>query len=282
MLKDYQKLIKHVKKNQVPGRESRAYSEDRRMVPSCCITTPKLSRTELIDKPLFAKDSWKKFWGICKENFPLHSVHGGASNIKQIEDCERNQSAMLNFLDMPCTTMQNLLNGGRVFEIGYGYGYFGKQIMRKKTWNADYYGIDYIASDKSLLKYKKNGRKRFYEIDKSGIPEKFLSQKFDMIYSVNVMQHLTKTQRQEYFSQAARMMTTESVLYFDVFEWNKEKGDTPRDGYATVFFGAKTHIETPEEMENMLDKAGLRIFDRKIKPGCCDETNSVKYICVLK
>ena len=279
MLEDYKDLINEAHKLATKECEGFAVVNGGEKVPSCVITSKKLFDVK-VDKPLFNDNEWKKFWELCKEMFPLHSVHGTAQNISQIESWERSQANTYNFLNMPTNTK---LYRGKVFEIGYGYGCFGKEIMKKDTWDADYYGIDYVSSDKSLLKYKKNGRKRFYEINKSGIPVKFQKQKFDLIYSVNVMQHLTQKQRKDYFKQIAKMMNSNSVFYFDVFEWNYvDKGEKMRDDYNCNFFGVKTHVDTPVEMENMLHESGLKIFNKQIQFGCCNETNKVTYVCVLK
>ena len=282
MLEEYKKLLCLAQKYKSEESES-IIIVDGKSFYSCSLITETLSKLK-IDKPKLKNKEWKEFWKLCKESFPLHSIHGTAKNVKEIEVQERNQAHFSNFLDLPIKTY-NKLYKGRVFEIGYGYGYFGKQIMDKNIWDADYYGIDYVASDKSLLNYKKNGKKRFYEISKSGIPIKFQKQKFDLIYSVNVMQHLTQKQRKDYFKQVTKMMDVDSVFFFDVLEWNYEvMGDKERDGYCTNFFGVKTYIDTPEEMIKILEECGLHVIHKKIKclsSAMKDETNSVRYICSL-
>jgi hypothetical protein len=278
MIEDYEDLIKSVRTLVKDNNES-VCEVDGEKLPPCGLMTSKLAALAS-DKPQFGENEWKKFWAVCKEHFPIHSVCGTAHSVEAVEFFEREQvkNCMLDILENRCIV------NNRVFEIGYGYGGFGKEIMRKDTWNADYYGIDYVASNKSLLSFKKNGKKRFYEINVSGIPQKFRKQKFGLIYSRNVFQHLTKAQKQGYFNDVAEMMNDNSVFYFTVFEWNYKKNDTPREDYNTKFFGVKTNIESPDELNAMLLEANLRIIDKTVEHYGTNrgETNSVRYICKLR
>lgn len=233
-----------------------------------------------IDNPDFGDGDWADFWRVAKEEYPLHSVCGGASwdspaVIKKSEsdmvkkhlrriyrDDNKTSTDIINF--------PFLIEGKKVLEIGYGFGGAGKFMIES---GADYRGIDYCSSDKSLL----DGP--FYEIKESGIPPELVPDGgFDLIYSYNVFQHLTQKQRFEYIEQAARYLKPDGVLFFSVFE--RIPGQGLRDTYSATFFNVHTKVDEPKELQDFLGESGFT-FEHSARP-ICGETREAMYVCRKK
>lgn len=233
---------------------------------------------EDIDNPDFGDGDWADFWRVAKEEYPLHSVYGGYNGdspdfIKKSEsDLVKKHLRFLYWDDNE--TSVNLINfpffieGKKVLEIGYGFGGAGKFMIES---GADYCGIDYCSSDKSLL----DGP--FYEIKESGIPKELVPEGgFDLIYSYNVFQHLTQKQRFEYIEQAMRYLKPGGKLFFSVFE--RVPGRGLRDTYSTVFFNVHTKVDEPKELRDFLKKTGFT-FVKDVEHNVCEETKCVIYAC---
>ena len=220
-----------------------------------------------IDNPPFEEGEWKEFWRISKENFPLHSVYGGASgnSPEVIIESEKDEfERHLKLMDV------RIKRGTRVLEIGYGFGGVGLYMIKK---HADYTGIDYVSSNRELPS------DRFLEIDRSGIPEDIMAgKKFDIIYSYNVFQHLTQAQRFEYIRQAHDLIKDDGVFFFSVFE--RVPGQGLRDNYSTTFFDVHTKVDEPIELQDFLTSTGFT-FEHSLR-RVCYETNDALYVCRKK
>lgn len=233
-----------------------------------------------IDNPDFGDGDWADFWRVAKEEYPLHSVYGGASGdspaiIKKSEsDMVKKHLRLIYWDDNETSTglinFPFFIEGKKVLEIGYGFGGAGKFMIES---GADYRGIDYCSSDKSLL----DGP--FYEIKESGIPPELVPDGgFDLIYSYNVFQHLTQKQRFEYIEQAARYLKPDGVLFFSVFE--RIPGQGLRDTYSATFFNVHTKVDEPKELQGFLGESGFT-FEHSTRP-ICGETREAMYVCRKK
>lgn len=225
-----------------------------------------------IDNPDFGDGDWADFWRVAKESFPLHSVYGGAGGDSEDTIVRSEAECLVDHLRKIYgdATDERAVGGRKVLEIGYGFGGAGKFMIES---GADYRGIDYCSSDKSLL----DGP--FYEIKESGIPEGLVPEGgFDLIYSYNVFQHLTQKQRFEYIEQAARYLKPDGVLFFSVFE--RIPGQGLRDNYSTTFFNVHTKVDEPEELQGFLGGSGFT-FEHSVRP-ICGETYEAMYVCRKK
>jgi SAM-dependent methyltransferase len=199
----------------------------------------------------------KDFWVECRAQFPLVSVCGGDSkSIKNVNKQTLGMSKNLGLLPFLESLFENSKEKINLLEIGCGYGNLFFEIKDK----CNYYGIDYVIH-KPLKKYK-----NFIEIDKSGIPDYLLDEGFfDVVYSVNVLQHCSQKDRFDYFKQGYQALKTGGVFLFTEFlmtEKNKDDIcwgiiDESGRGY-TQFFNQLTECDWDYELFSELDKIGFK------------------------
>ena len=234
------------------------------------------------DKPFFEDNgkNWKKFWEVCKKHFPLHSICGSRCDMDNIMNKEELDYYRVRHYIYETTGLHGIDSYKNILEIGFGYGGAGLKFIND---GHRYSGIDLVASDKALLLMKtRGGRQIFHEIEKSGIPEHLARKKYyDIIFSFNVFQHLTKQQRLDYYEQVSECIKPKKGLFiFEMFEWNYEEcGDAIRDDFNTKFFGVKTHVDTREEFDDMLRESGLKEVHRERFPTTAHDTNVVIHVC---
>jgi len=199
----------------------------------------------------------KAFWLRAHSSFPLLSVCGGESkSIKQANELTLNMSKQFQLF----TFLQSLINKNtvplKVLEIGFGFGNVFNEIKDK----CEYIGIDYRIP--KLLKRYKN----FIEIEKSGIPDFLLGEKyFDVVYSVNVLQHCSQKDRFEYFEQAYSVLKSGGFMIFscmlmnDANENEKYWGikDSTGRGYLH-FFNQLTECDRDHELFDKLNSIGFK------------------------
>jgi len=199
----------------------------------------------------------KDFWTECRKNFPLLSVCGApARTIKQVNYQTLNLSKNLGMIEFLNSVIDNSTEKPTVLEIGCGYGNLFFEIGKR----CNYYGIDYVI-DKSLKKYK-----NFTEINKSGIPcSLFNVNSFDIVYSVNVLQHCSQKDRFDYFQQSYDVLKIGGYLLFTEFLMTKENQndtcwgviDESERGY-TQFFNQLTECDWDHELYDRLSNIGFK------------------------
>lgn len=198
----------------------------------------------------------KDFWVECRNQFPLLSVCGGTcKSIKQVNKKTSTIPDIVGItkaLDILISGSQEKLN---LLEIGFGYG----GLFFKLKDKCNYYGIDYIVH-KSLKKYK-----NFIEIEKSGIPDFLLDEGyFDIVYSVNVLQHCSQLDRFNYFEQSHRALKQGGHMLFTLNLMTKKNKDDNCWGFIdekgrgyTNFFNQLTECDWDYELYYMLSKIGF-------------------------
>ena len=246
----------------------------------CCAVLDNVNKED-IDKPFFREEKgWKQFWEICKKEYPLHSVCGGNSfnSPNMIESYEYNNTngRILNIIkDLFGEKYLKKILKGNVLEIGYGYGGMGKYLM--DNYESDYYGIDFVLSNKNDKTFTFKNKKRFLEIEKSGIPENLKTNKYNFIFSTNVFQHLTQKQRFDYFSEIYDCLDDNGTFYFDVFE-GKTNVKLP-ENFCTHFFLVQTKVDTESEIMEKLKQIGFKNIKKNIKGTLNNRTEWVSYVC---
>jgi len=197
----------------------------------------------------------KKFWEFSKKEFSLISVCGApCSNYIEANKITLSLSKDLGTF----TKLNSTLNPeSNVLEIGFGYGGVFKQIKDK----CNYVGIDY-TKPKFLKKYE-----NLYAIDKSGIPDHLLKPDFyDVIYSINVLQHCSQHDRFEYFTQGYNVLKQGGFFIFscNIMTPQNEKSrawgikDKQGRGY-TIFFNQLTEVDSWSELKNLFNELGFGV-----------------------
>jgi len=206
----------------------------------------------------------KDFWAQCRKEFPLVSVCGAPSkNIKDVNAQTLQLSANIGLLPILNSILENSPKKLNVLEIGCGYGNLFFEIKDK----CNYCGIDYIIH-KSLKKYK-----NFIEIEKSGIPDFFFDMTFfDIIYSVNVLQHCSQKDRFKYFQEGYDVLKSGGLFLFTEFLMTEENQndscwgivDENGRGY-TQFFNQLTECDWDHELYDHFDNLGFNLIKCNIK-----------------
>jgi SAM-dependent methyltransferase len=199
----------------------------------------------------------KDFWVNCRKLFPLLSVCCGESkSIKEVNMRNLQMSKDVGIpliLDYLIKNTQEKLN---FLEIGYGYG----NIFKEYNDKCNYCGIDYVKH-KSLQKHD-----NLIEIDKSGIPRKlYRKDYYDIIYSVNVLQHCSQKDRFKYFKQGYNVLKVGGFFIFTLFLMTKDNQndfcwgvvDETGRGY-THFFNQLTECDRDYELFGYLDSLGFQ------------------------
>ena len=108
--------------------------------------------------------------------------------------------------------------------------------------------------------------KNFIEIDKSGIPDYLLDENyFNIIYSVNVLQHCSQKDRFDYFKQGYSALKPGGHFLFSCFLMTKQNEneaywgvkDSKGRGY-THFFNQLTEVDTDMELLECISKVGFK------------------------
>lgn len=197
----------------------------------------------------------KAFWQRAHHSFPLLSVCGGESkSIKQVNANNTLLSNNFKLLPFLLEKIEKKTKPFTVLEIGFGRGNIFEQVKDK----CEYIGIDYVIPP-SLKKYK-----NFIEIDKSGIPDYLQDENyFDIIYSVNVLQHCSQKDRFDYFKQGYNALKPGGYFIFACMLMTKENhneaywGIKDKNGRGYLhFFNQLTEVDYQEELNMYLHGLG--------------------------
>jgi len=203
----------------------------------------------------------REFWKGAVETFPLFSIAGGPDTNKNKEDV--NEATMglhkgIGVLDWLIESMTGTENKDyKMLEIGPGYGNIFYPIIAKHNLESCYYSIDV-----NPLFYHDN----MYQCDGRNIPEQ-IPNELDMIYSINVFQHLSKAQRLSYYQQAFKKLrsggkfivgtfcVTPTNIHEPIWGHRDEHGN-----FYAVFLGQYTEIERVESWVDILRSVGFEII----------------------
>jgi SAM-dependent methyltransferase len=203
----------------------------------------------------------KKFWYYCKTYFPLFSVCGVESN--NIDDCNKkntNNSTVKKLLKFVDGYKPN--NKINFFEIGYGHGNIFNYFKTNDRIN--YFGIDYYKIPEL------NEFKQLKTIKKSGIPNYVKNNSCDIIYSVNVLQHCSQKDRNDYFKQSYNKLKSGGVFIGTMFIESESVFhkfgiiDTNGRKYCK-FFHQYIEIDTEIEFFQMVKEIGYSIEEYQME-----------------
>jgi len=198
-----------------------------------------------------------KFWRVATYNFPLFSVAGGVQNYTTKYEVNTNTFSMANQLGVILVVKDLYKNkpDSSLLEIGPGYGGFNNFI---KDINGDdnYWAIDVI---------KLFDHPRLFTSDGKTIPDS-IPNPIDIVYSINVFQHLSKKQRTSYYRQTFEVLKKGGVFIFGMFTITEHNKDWPcwgtkgEDGkFYCNFFRQLTEVDKIEVVTNELEGLGFSV-----------------------
>lgn len=201
----------------------------------------------------------KEFWSYAKTKFPKFSVCGVDS--KNISDCNEKTLKMAKdygFIGFINQLINNSKSKLEFFEIGYGHGNVFFELKDK----INYLGIDFFKI-KNLNKHK-----NLLTIEKSGIPEIVQKNYYDVVYSVNVLQHCSQHDRFEYIEQAYSILKPGGYLMGSCFIHTNENENSSKWGVEDQFgrrycnfFNQLTEVDTIGEFASKIMDLGFNPID---------------------
>jgi len=154
-----------------------------------------------------------------------------------------------------------------MLEIGPGYGGMMKHF-KKVTPNVKWHGMDVNC----LFKHP-----RLYKTDGFNIPEKAKNKNIDIVYSMNVFQHLSRYQRTCYYEQIYDLLPEGGMFVFGMFvndesrdqvkiaenKWlfgNRDDEENP----FTVFYSQLTEVDNHADTVKELEEIGYTLLGTEI------------------
>jgi hypothetical protein len=158
------------------------------------------------------------FWKIATDKFPFFSIAGGIQKIYTIDEvntCSNNMSNMLGCIDV-LNEIFDKNRKAKMLEIGPGHGNI-KNLLVNHGLDTNYHAIDVNP----LFEFP-----RIYQTDGKHIPDT-IPNNMDLVYSVNVFQHLSKAQRTSYYKQIFEVLKDGGVFVFGMFVVTEENKNWP-------------------------------------------------------
>lgn len=221
---------------------------------------------ELINKLSPNNIDCSHFWKKATEYFPLASIFYNTSceNKSELNDSSLKAHEAWHTLGL----LKDILiknESAKILEIGPGYGAIAGFIAENHNLE-NYYAIDVNP----LFKYKK-----LFKTDGKTIPEQ-VPNDLDVVYSVNVFQHLTPEQRLSYFEQIKDRLVVGGKFIFSMFvvtpdtkellvmnqggnEYTPIFGYQDKQGnYYTNFFSQFTRCNTVYELIDIFNNLNMK------------------------
>ena len=207
----------------------------------------------------------KTFWEVISEKYKYVSVAGGPETIKTTKEVNEATFGMASNLGAikDLTDCLSSQDKAKMLEIGYGYGNVGFHVMENHK-NTEYFGIDIVDRIKIM--------KHFYECDGWEIPE-VIPKELDVVYSINVFQHLSQAQRWNYLEKAKEYLKTDGKMIFASFIITEQNKDSECWGLADYhgrgychFFNQPTEVDFDYELKDKLSELNFEILKFRILP----------------
>lgn len=202
------------------------------------------------------------FWSEAINAFKLFPIGGQMCN--DVDEVNKLSLRMGTFLNTIPQFMSLIGTRNISFlEIGPGYGGIHNLIAEVNSLKPsfDYYAIDVNPLFES---------DRLFKTDGKTIPSVVPSQ-LDMVYSVNVFQHLTPNQRKSYYQQIYDRLIPGGEFIFSMFVENEHNKDLKVWGYKDKtgrnyvhFFNQFTAVDTYPELETVIGKVGFTKLEQLI------------------
>jgi len=211
------------------------------------------------------------FWKLAAKSFPVMAIgdkpewlHTDDLRIKNF-DAISNLHKPLGALSCLCSFLDRNPNA-RILEIGPGFGNIKKYI--ENHYNIEnYYAMDICPHFEF---------ERLYKCDGKNIPKE-VPYPIDIVYAVNVFQHLTKEQKRSYYKQIEIILREGGEFIFQSFvatekslmEKNENNeyyfGVIDEDGQPYVhFFNQITPVDFLEDIIKEFEDLDLNLVDKVI------------------
>lgn len=219
-------------------------------------------KKELIDRLSPDNINSCEFWEFVTEHFPLFSIAGGIQNISTIEQAKQLTHDMAVGFGVIKSVVDHLvqIDESKILEIGPGYGGF-MDFIEENFENTTYYGIDVNP----LFIHP-----RIYKTDGTTITNK-IPNNLDVVYSMNVFQHLSKKQRSEYYRKSFKKLKKGGIFIFGMFvetilnkDWEVWGTKDENGRNYCNFFKQFTIVDREEELFEELNNIGYDV--EKISP----------------
>lgn len=185
---------------------------------------------------LRSSDFWE--W-TAKSPFEKDTITYGMESERDINECNfRNhllalETGMLNYY----FKLSSLLRRGdllKVLEIGPGFGAFKEVCDHSPRGDVEYWGVDVYPRIDGVLPIM-DGDTKF--------PDIVATQKFDLVYSSNVFQHLSPRQRVSYIIQAAEVLHPRGIFSFNTAVYQPDTGFRCGEKRYMCHYGQYTEME---------------------------------------
>lgn len=203
----------------------------------------------------------EKFWKLATKNFPLFSIAGGVQTIKNVEEINITANKMalnLGVITPLSTLFAEMGEDVRMLEIGPGYGNI-LDVLKSNKWEKNYYAIDINP----LFSFD-----RLFKCDGRNIPDS-IPNPMDVVYSMNVFQHLSKNQRTSYYRQIFEVLKDGGKFIFGMFvetpenkNWNCWQIRDRQGRKYCMFFKQLTQIDRVEDLYKELKNIGYSEIKR--------------------
>lgn len=205
------------------------------------------------------------FWKVATDNFPLFSVCGNGTDqhgnilINSVDDVNGRMFQMHHQLGA-IDEVDQLFNENpeaKILDIGPGHGMLAGYIGQKFGVDSNYLGIDINP----LINHP-----RILKCDGSTFPNE-VPHDLDMVYSINVFQHLSKAQRSSYYNEVWDHLDVGGVFVFGMFVrtpenagWEPHWSTKDTDGNIYChFFKQYTRIDDIGPLVKELEGIGFRV-----------------------
>lgn len=272
------KMIK-ARREQEKNKSKEQETDDKNSTEGFPVQIPqeRIVKKELVDRLSPDNIDSTEFWKEANKSFPLFSICGHP--VKDKDEANKTN----NIIAQQCGALKCLQDRANsclrhygvmsMLEIGPGFGNIYEMIKDQDTIN--YSSIDV---------YPLFDHPNMYLTDGKTIPEHI--DKLDIVYSINVFQHLSKEQRSSYYSQIYDRLNPGGMFIFSMFvkaPMNEKLplwGCKDEDGRCyTMFFRQLTEVDELHELMIELSQVG---FSTKIITPAdhLDKHNVITFSCI--
>lgn len=202
----------------------------------------------------------KFFWKYINEKFPCYSIsqYPGCKNEDDVNKANLNAAMWTGFYPKIDLLLKEN-KSAKVLEIGPGYGNLFKEISNK------YNLVDYYAIDINKLFYYDG----LFECDGKSIP-KDVGSNFDLIFSFNAFNHMSKNQRSSYYKEVYKNLKKGGKFIFTnylISEHNQYRNDfwSYQDEKGNVYSSFLSQLIPIDDYNSLADELNEIGFSIKVK-----------------